>query len=232
MNPERIRKRSIFTLIELLVVIAIIAILASMLLPALSKARSRAKQINCINSLKQLGLQLNLYLGDYDGYFFSSNMSTPYYGGLVTWYHSNSPFTHDYLKIKYKVGDYWQKSLIDCPENQSGYLGNSIDYAYNQSLNFTSTYPATGWYNLKQITKPTQTVSFADTVGKDEINGDGTLTGSGYYYFQRWGTEWYTGINFRLHNNQANQLFVDGHAASSSRTQAQAEVANKSLFYF
>ncbi|MFT5128567.1 MAG: prepilin-type N-terminal cleavage/methylation domain-containing protein [Rhodothermales bacterium] len=77
-----------FTLIELLVVIAIIAILAAMLLPALSKSRDRARAIDCMNNQKQLGLSLAMYAGDNEGYFPSSGIrddAAPHDYRFVTW---------------------------------------------------------------------------------------------------------------------------------------------------
>lgn len=65
--------RGAFTLIELLVVIAIVAILAAMLLPALSRAKLAARRLVCVNHLRQLCLASLMYVDDFEGYFPSSN---------------------------------------------------------------------------------------------------------------------------------------------------------------
>src|SRR6266850_852312 len=74
LNTDRKSPVPAFTLIELLVVIAIIAILAAMLLPALSKAKQKAKQTSCINNMKQIGIACVMYTGEYNQY--PGNLST------------------------------------------------------------------------------------------------------------------------------------------------------------
>lgn len=91
------RKTVTFTLIELLIVISIIAVLAAMLLPALNKAREKAKAISCLSNLKQIGNLYVMYQDSYNGYM------VPYING-VSWQSS----------------DYWEKLMLDMGQIKYG----------------------------------------------------------------------------------------------------------------
>ena len=97
-------KHRMFTLIELLVVIAIIAILASMLLPALNRARESARQSSCLNSMKQYGTILNFYANDQKDFYPPSIRNSQGVNRVL--------YDYGYLK----VGD---MKLIRCPSTQA-----------------------------------------------------------------------------------------------------------------